>query len=285
VDAGEIIGIVVGAVGAIPATLGAASWAGRRFGARRVLGMSTRGQLDVVVTTSQIAVSDREVSRPMTGIGQLDGAMSCARAIGRVYRKKRLVAHMSVSPRNSLQNDVVLLGGISSNDASRQLYCSLRERFGPEALCFNDKSNDLFVADWRCRSYDLGLRRNNTVARDLGLIVFWVNPESPEDARCRAILCLGFSTYGTEAAATFAFTELVPTSAKTLIRDRGPFCDVRRKCRTLDNCVICVVSANFSEQALRIGAPQLMAWACYGPEGLCGFRSLQSAPECRTTVE
>jgi hypothetical protein len=249
--------------------------------------MSQKGRLDVVVTTSQIAVSEYgpPVSRPMTGIGQLDGAMICARTIGRFYRKKRLVAHMSVSPRNHLDGDLVLLGGLSSNVEARRLYDELRYQLGTESLYYNDsETNDLSVADWACLDYDLGVRPNGTVERDIGLIVLWANPGSPQDARRRAILCLGFSSYGTEAATAFAFDELVPTSTRALIRDRGPFRDTRRQCRTLDNCVICVVSSSFSDRGLRMGAPQLLAWASYGPQSKDGdqlgrvFRSLHAAP-------
>jgi hypothetical protein len=293
VDVGEIIGIAVGIVGAAPVVVVTVSWARRRRGARRVLKMSERGQLDVVVTTSQVAISPRgpRVSRPVTGIGQLEGAMICARSVGRFYRKKRLVAHMSVNPRNVLDNDVLLLGGLSGNAEAHRLYDALRDEFGADALYYNDDgTNDLSLAGWHCKDYDLGLRSDHSVERDIGLVVLWASPESPQDARRRAILCLGFSSYGTEAAASFAFAGLLPTSARTLIWDRGPFREVRRECRTIENCVICVVSASFSAQGVRMGAPQLMAWASYGPlpkktdKGRRAFQSLHSPPAPRMST-
>ena len=256
------IDTALGVVGATPVVLGARATLVRYLGGRRLLQMQSAGtddeeELAVIVTTSATDVSPvgPEVRRHTTGIGQIRALAECAQSVGFFYRRMPISPRMSreVPDPDVLDTDVVLLGGLDGNDCSIAFVERIRQTFGEISLYYNDAAtNDLRVGSFACENYPLNQSGTaRPVTQDLGLIVFWRNPWAQEVRR--AILCLGFSSFGTGAAARYAFRTIVPSRWRDPRSERPKLKRVRDAIRKPTDCVICVIETFFS---LEGGSPR-----------------------------
>jgi hypothetical protein len=107
---------------------------------------------------------------------------------------------MSRQVTDALTNDLVILGGLIGNEIAENFTSRLCDWFGSPIFHFNDVGTmDVSLDSYRVEGFDLQLNKAGTINRDLGAVVIWRNPFA-DDWR-RAVMCIGFSTYGTADAA------------------------------------------------------------------------------------
>lgn len=132
----------------------------------------------------------------------------------------------------------VILGGIERNTAALRFVQELVNHFGAGVILWRDEpkqtdtDNTIDVGiPWVSRTKPRGFRRRalrpiksydvidgylgpkeRPPTTDYGLVVFWRNPDLPDDFR-RTILCVGGSSYGTGDCSRFVFETLLLGSA------------------------------------------------------------------------
>jgi hypothetical protein len=246
----DILGIVATAAPAVAAAAGVVGrWLFRTRPARRVLGLQRQGRIDVVATTNHTTrQKPGHAHAHLTAVGELRAIAVASRAVARYYRKKRMSLFLSEEYSIRPEGDLLLLGGPINNAYAR----GLLDRFNydhPElaieldaAGCFL-QVGEVVVDKFEQRYTDKGIPR-----RDLGLVLLssWT-----EDTPQRVILCAGFTTYGTEAAARFLF-QLATGGA-------GSLGEIRRAMR--HSPVVAVVEADIvAAQVVRARLYQSMLW-------------------------
>jgi len=205
-DIATILGIV-GLVGIVPVV---SAWAASLLAWRhvaRILGFGRTTPLDVVVTTSGFAQHPSGTSRSYrTNVAEVQAMGSLARTLGAHYSHKALRVHMSVDIRNRLDNDVVVLGGPLLNDTAADFIAAFQLRFPTSRIMHDAPAGSLAVSDFKREGFDLK-REDGIPGADLFLILL-ARDLFVED-KTRNILCAGFTTYGTAAAAELLFHDLL----------------------------------------------------------------------------
>ncbi len=175
----------------------------RLLRARSLLRLTPTEPLDVVVTTSMTTVSSigAAVVRPLTGVGGVLGTAHVARMLGKYYRRKALRVHLSERIVNRLDSDVVLLGGPAKNRFARRLL----EVLVPEGVEFDDNRLRAQVGETTIAFETLPIDEGMP-NRDVGFVVVTRSPFA--DHPRVAVLCCGFTSYGTAAAAEWLFGDV-----------------------------------------------------------------------------
>jgi hypothetical protein len=208
----ELVSLIVSAVGVLPLLTWAVYTSQRLGRAHRLIRFARSAPVDVVLTTSAVVEHDVGVvvSRPVTGYGQVAGLTSCIGMLARFYRRKSLRVHLSGFVRNRIESDLVCLGGPVRNDISRGVLDALASELEEPRIEFDDVTCAVRVKDARgeftAAGFDPGVQ-DGAPANDLALVIL-TNRRPNADGTFRAILCAGFTTYGTAAAAEYAFSDL-----------------------------------------------------------------------------
>jgi hypothetical protein len=200
------IGLLLTVIGAMPALIGVAVWLTRYRFARKILAFQPAEHIDVVITTTATHQNSRGVRRATTGIGQVAGIAAFARSLNHFYRRKPLKVHMSVRVTNRLDHDLLLLGGPQNNGLSRVFLEHVRASHQDIPIVFDDEQFSVQVGDFQITGFEPKIE-DGVPVEDLALIMFERNPFAPEWRR--AILCSGFTSYGTGAASEYLFQDLL----------------------------------------------------------------------------
>lgn len=193
-------------------------WIAKQVGGHPVLGLRRGETVDLVVTTSAVVPSAHgvPVSRPMTGHGQIIGMMHAVRSIVRFYgRSTQPTVHFSERiEQPQLDRDLVVLGGPAKNSITKKLLSALMRRYPRAEVEFDDVKG---VIGFGGRTVVEGAVDPSVgeLPEDFALVVGMRNPFDPSGSS-RALLCCGFTSYGTGAAAELLFERL--TMARTRFR-------------------------------------------------------------------
>jgi hypothetical protein len=206
---------ILSVVGTLPIIVAAWLWFQRWQRGRHLLGFRRRAPIDLVLTTSTVAAAIHgvPVHRPLTGYGQVRAVASCAKALASHYPRKDVHIHLSGFIRNRLDRDLVILGGPAKNEAARDLLDDLPRRYTFNAFAFDDEADTLQFDDGRGSQFTqlhfAPQIMDGYPVSDYGLIVAM---KRGANSSHRTILCAGFTTYGTAAAAEYLFNDLVALS-------------------------------------------------------------------------
>ncbi|MFK4241797.1 hypothetical protein ACI2KV_02865 [Micromonospora chokoriensis] len=150
---------------------------------------------------------------------------------------------MSGFIRNRLDRDLIVLGGPAKNEAARAFLENFRTDYSLTRFNFDDVTDTIEIepeggAPFSVKDFAPSMA-NGYPLRDFGLIV--VAARGGQAGKTyRSVLCAGFTTYGTAAAAEFLFGDLVKLSRSSLRNRLGV--DLNRR----GTSFVAVVSARFS---------------------------------------
>lgn len=205
-DIATILG-VIGLVGIVPVV---SAWAASLLSwthVARILGFRLTTPLDVVVTTSGFTQNPSGTSRSyQTNVGEIQAMGSLARTLGAHYRRKVPRVHMSIDIRNRLDSDVVVLGGPLLNDTAADFITAFRLCYPKSGIIHDAATQSMAIGGFKREGFDLK-RENGIPGQDLFLIL--LARDLFIENRTRNILCAGFTTYGTAAAAELLFHDLL----------------------------------------------------------------------------
>jgi hypothetical protein len=229
------LNLVFGIIGILP-FLGTLSYTITRWRrGRRILRFASTGTVDVVLTTSEEGPPKQGIAarRPLTGYGQVRAVASCTRAMTRLYNRKRLSLHLSGFARHRFDKDLIVLGGPVKNFEARRRLEGLVKDYDLQIFVFDDnEARCLQIINHDGTSFDEKYFSPEMVegypVSDFGIVVL-SHHKGKDGKEFRWVLCAGFTTYGTAAAAEFLFADLVRMSrrrARKLLRV-GPLTRVR----------------------------------------------------------
>lgn len=255
----SVIGSIASLVALIPLAAAGMVTLAQHTGGRRLLQLSRGGPLDIVTTTSDMSLSKKgpRVRRATTGHGQVQGIAQCAQCVGHFYWRKRIRVYMSRQVTDALTNDLVILGGLLGNEIAENFTSRLCDWFGRPIFHFNDVGTmDVSLDSYRVEGFDLQLNKAGTINRDLGAVVIWRNPFT-DDWR-RAVMCIGFSTYGTADAARWVFEQLIPGSIAVWVKTFKRYRHARRAVRRRE-CCLALLEFQYGGEHLQVplGSPKL----------------------------
>lgn len=180
-----------------------------RYARHSMLGFGGNG-VDVVLPASDPrGVATGGVTRPTTGKGSVQAMGEVARAVGRYYGKLRFTVHVATL-EGPLTADLVCIGGPRANEVTRKLFATSRIRDIP-GFAFDDVTFSLTVTDRVESTYDLEIGADGVPGRDLAVVISTANPYQPSN---RAIICCGFSSYGTRGAAEWFFGDVMAEASR-----------------------------------------------------------------------
>jgi hypothetical protein len=147
------------------------------------------------------------------------GVASCAGALVRHYPRKKVSIHLSNYIRGALDQNLVALGGPAKNEIAASILKDLPRDYDLAEFTFDDVEDSLTIDDGRSQPYVVAnfqpRIKEGYPSTDYGLVV--VTTRAAQDDRpVRTILCAGFTTYGTAAAADYLFTYMVRRSRAKL---------------------------------------------------------------------
>lgn len=220
----KIVLVVVGFVGL--ADIVAAAKFGRRVVSRRhgFLRLHWKDSLDVVVTASMHqdgGVPGQEYKRAVTAVGNLEAAITVAQAVAQSSRRRRMRVAASQELQSRLDGDLLVLGLPAKNPVSERILSHL-VRCHPElglGVTQTPARSEIRLGG-SVHGYELVFQHNTRIpTHDLAIIVVWVNP-LPTRKR-RLILCAGFTSQGTAAAAAYLVNELMKRYKRARREYRG----------------------------------------------------------------
>jgi DNA-binding transcriptional LysR family regulator len=126
---------------------------------------------------------------------------------------KALNVQLSQAPVVSKRGDLVLLGGPDRNERTRELLPAFRRTYPNVVFNFDDSSGVDASLDLSGCSLVFNFENQpapweDYPSYDYGLILVWLNPFTTERRRC--VLCAGFTSHGTAAAAEYFLKEVAP---------------------------------------------------------------------------
>ncbi len=236
---------VVSLIGVLPVAVAIWYWLQRYQRGRALLRFTAGSSIDMVLTTSSVAPAVHGVPahRPLTGYGQVRAVASCAKALASLYPRTPAKIHLSGFISNRLDRNVVVFGGPAKNEAARALLEDLSSRYELEDFVFDDVGDTLRIVIPGQPAYETtGFSPNMSEgfpATDYGIVIAAFHA-GHEGKAFRQVLCAGFTTYGTYAAAEYLFDDLVKLSRRGLARVLG----FRLTYRPMS--FVAIVSARFS---------------------------------------
>lgn len=218
----ELVLSVIGAVGVLPVLGGLVFWTQGFRRAHRVLGFRRSLPIDIVLTTSAVEAAGHgaPAKRPLTGYGQVRGVANCARALAAHYPRKEIVIHLSGFVRNRLDRDLISLGGPAKNEVTRMILKGISEHYYLRRLEFDDISDSIRIATQSGQQVDIrnfDPQLQDGVPQEDIFIITATTRYKPGNTTTRCILCAGFTSYGTGAAAEYMFIDLPKLSPKHLV--------------------------------------------------------------------
>jgi len=190
----ELVSALVAA--ALTGLAGLARWLlTRRLPARRVWRFESAAELSLVLDTDYVDTG--RYQRPVSGLGQVRALSFLVPSLHLAYRDVDLEKlHLSAQlPGPATEHDLLVLGGPKTNETARRLLTAMTD-----SLPFSSGDGKI---TWDGTVYE-GDAADGTISRDLGLIIRAPNPFNPSS---RVVLLIGWSTYGTLAAARWLVTE------------------------------------------------------------------------------
>jgi len=141
--------------------------------------------------------------RSTTSVGNMKASTELAQAIGYGTPRRRLNVSASTELDSRLSGDLIVIGLPGKNPVSRSVVEHVQRRHPELHLDIQESQDGLGMSlGTFARAYDSATQPENKLpASDLAIIIFWVNPFTVR--KRRLILCGGFTTYGTEAAARY----------------------------------------------------------------------------------
>jgi hypothetical protein len=205
----------------------------------RILGFGA-DELDVVLPASD-GRPDPVVgfTRPTIGIGSVRALGVLARAIGRYYRRLPLNVHFASRVDARLGGDVVAIGGPRANRVSAEILAS-QPVIEVANLSFDDVHRSLRMDGFNVAGYDTD-QKDGVPRRDLGILLICASPFSVR--RRRAVLCCGFTSYGTAGAAQWFFSDVLNDS---LSHPLARSCNIPRRRMPAGSCYVAVLEFRIS---------------------------------------
>ncbi|WP_317802836.1 hypothetical protein [Rhodococcus sp. IEGM 1330] len=209
-------GLFLGILGAIPVLAAGSKYTSRWRRVRRILRFQRTGRVDIVLTTS-LARKEKEdggrvsVVRGLAPEGDILAMTPSVALLSTNFPDKQIVTHLSEKVRGRLDDDLVILGSSASNEYSadfmsrfnlaRQLNLTLEVKNGSIAIDRGAGGNRLKIQDFDVKRNAEGLPK-----KDIAYIAIGPNPYN---ANRRAVVCAGFTTYGTGAASDVLFNDIL----------------------------------------------------------------------------
>jgi len=168
---------------------------------------------DLIICTSTSSKTDTgEYIRPATGIGQVRALAYISASLNKAYSntKVRNILLSVDQPQDSIENDLILLGGPKNNDISRLFLDKLRN--------LNIVAQKMSTISWLVEGEEAkyeGIVENKEVLTDYGIIIRMKNPFCSNNKTTIALFS-GSHTYGTIAASKY-FTQFYK---KNLIKNK-----------------------------------------------------------------
>jgi hypothetical protein len=173
----------------------------------RVLGLGSN-RLDVVLTSSrQKDDPDVGFARPTTGRGSVQAFGAVVRSVGRYYRRLPVKVQFSSRVDGRLDADLVCIGGPRANEVTASILASDQVR--GVLLRFDDLHRCLTVGTTVIEDYDLG-SVDGVPSRDIGMLLICRSPFTVRPRR--ALVCCGFTSYGTAGTADWFFGDVLTDS-------------------------------------------------------------------------
>jgi hypothetical protein len=158
--------------------------------------------------------------RATTAIGNLRGATEIAKVVGRVARRSPVSVAVSEELESPLSDDLVLIGFPGKNAASGVVVNYLKRQHPEIGFQLTESDTEGCKISLAGFSADFTLTCQNDSelpSRDLALIILWVNPTALQ--KRRLILCAGFTSYGTAAAARYVVNDIVVSRYRHLRKE------------------------------------------------------------------
>ena len=198
------ISFVLGVVGAIPVFLALQEFLRGRVVARRLLRFTPREPLDLVLSTNAFEKEKDGVAVSLkTAVGELYGTATIAGALGRYYPKKQMRAHLSKKVQNTLDGDLVILGGPLHNEVSENFIEAVNKCYDIDIVLDPANRRLKLGTHYDVDAFDVKEDKDHMPRCDVALILLVDNVWSARGAR--ALLCGGLTTYGTAASADYIF--------------------------------------------------------------------------------
>lgn len=175
--------------------------------AQAFLRLGYRAPADIVLTTSSMLDRgpDAGYRRVLTSVGNLRAASDFSREIGAIRARNEIRIRLSTEIDNTLDSDLIVIGGPQRNIVAQHFLAHLVAQYPELGLVFEDRTPD------RCRvalgTFAAEYEQVDQCAfpgipeTDVALLVLWINPFAT--ARRRGVLCAGFTSHGTAAAAQY----------------------------------------------------------------------------------
>lgn len=211
-----------------------------RYARHRLLGLAAH-RLDVMLTSSGMR-NDPDVgfARPTTGRGSVQAFGTAVRAIGRYYRALPITVHFASRVYNTLDGDLLCIGGPRANEVTAEVLDSAVLR-RISAMRFDDVHYCARIGDLMVDRYDLDAV-NGVPRRDMGILLMCANPLTTKPRR--AVVCCGFTSYGTAGVAKWFFDDVLTDSwRRPLAKAYGI---PRRRIRA-DQCYVAVLEFRISD--------------------------------------
>ncbi len=284
----EILGLVLGVLGLFGFTtlISFATWTQFMTRAHRYLRLARRQPLEIVLVTSSLeegGVEGARYKRPTSSFHTLRAATQFAEQLGALRKRKPLRVSISERLTAAPDGDLVLLGDPSKNVLGKHFlayFNAVNAEHGLEIDRTSTRVPSTPRVEYRSRvwrhlggrttrlstpatvrsifrlrvgeklvaEYELSPQGDSgSPSSDIGLIVAWLSPFSLE--KRRAVLCAGWTSHGTAAAADYYLNQLPSVRYQQLRREgRLPRLYSKRW-----PCFICVVEvALIGEQVVSV---------------------------------
>lgn len=216
-------GAVIGAIG-ITTLANGVLWSRRFTVAHRYFRMHRKEPLDVILVTSGLepgGVTGLTYRRPVTSFGTLQGAAMFAKTLGDLKAGKTLAVSVSEQLTEEPLSDVALLGDPTKNPVAQRFLEDFNAVF-PEHRITRDAVGEgarlLRVGDYELRFELTFQETSDNPLTDVGIIVAWHNPFTPE--KRRGVFCAGFTGWGTAAASLYYLNTIPRHRYRRLRQDR-----------------------------------------------------------------
>src|SRR5258708_6312036 len=150
------------------------------------------------------------VVRDLAPEGDILSIAAAVGALSRNYRQKQIMTHVSERVHGRLDDDLIILGSVAANRYSADFIdrFDLAEHLNlkidvSQCEIYIDQPK---VGEFVINDFDIARGRDNLPRRDLIYIAAGVNPYNPHR---RALVCAGFTTYGTGAAGEILFSQIL----------------------------------------------------------------------------
>jgi hypothetical protein len=189
--------------------------------ARRYFRLNSKAPTSVVLVTSGYedgGIAGAIHKRHVVSLATLQASAMFAEMLGTFHYGQGLKLTISEGLRSAPRGDLALLGGPVKNKLAAH-FLSAFNAANPELRIDREIKDDkriLRIGAWS-ETFTPQLQADGTPANDLALLIVWKNPFAREQRR--AVLCAGFTSWGTAAAAEYYCTDFFRFRYKQLRRE------------------------------------------------------------------